>query len=102
MTKRHFIALADVMRKPGMMPSAIEHAINRAQVSRSLHCSEAVEDGDPIPELTDSQQNRLRREVLRSVASELADFCIEQNGRFNRHRWLDYIKGECGPNGGKV
>jgi hypothetical protein len=30
----------------------------------------------------------------------LADFCHEQNPKFNRERWISYIKGECGPNGG--
>lgn len=30
----------------------------------------------------------------------LAAFCEQQNNRFNRQRWLDYIAGECGPNGG--
>ena len=30
----------------------------------------------------------------------LADFCKSQNGQFKRERWIDYIKGECGPNGG--
>ena len=32
----------------------------------------------------------------------LAEFCKEQNPRFNAHRWMSYIAGECGPNGGKV
>lgn len=32
----------------------------------------------------------------------LADFCRSKNPRFMRSRWLDYIKGECGPNGGAV
>lgn len=32
----------------------------------------------------------------------LADYCKEQNARFNRARWLAYINGECGPNGGKL
>ena len=32
----------------------------------------------------------------------LAGFCKSQNGRFNRERWLGYIRGENGPNGGKV
>jgi hypothetical protein len=31
----------------------------------------------------------------------LANFCRNQNSRFNRERWLAYIAGECGPNGGK-
>ena len=32
----------------------------------------------------------------------LARFCRMQNSQFNRERWLDYIAGECGPNGGRV
>jgi hypothetical protein len=32
----------------------------------------------------------------------LADFCKAQNPNFNRDRWLDYIAGKCGKNGGKV
>ena len=32
----------------------------------------------------------------------LADFCAAQNPAFNRSRWLAYIAGECGPNGGTV
>lgn len=34
--------------------------------------------------------------------SALADFCQAQNPNFNRERWLAYIAGECGPNGGPV
>ncbi len=32
----------------------------------------------------------------------LADFCQAQNPLFKRDRWLAYIFGECGKNGGKV
>ena len=31
----------------------------------------------------------------------VADVCQKSNPRFNRDRWLAYIAGECGPNGGK-
>lgn len=31
----------------------------------------------------------------------LATFCAQQNPNFKRDRWLDYIAGKCGPNGGK-
>ena len=31
----------------------------------------------------------------------LADYCQSQNPRFNRERWIAYIRGECGPNGGR-
>lgn len=30
----------------------------------------------------------------------LASFCKRVNSNFNRDRWLDYIAGKCGPNGG--
>jgi hypothetical protein len=32
----------------------------------------------------------------------LARFCASENTRFKRERWLDYIAGRCGPNGGTV
>ena len=31
----------------------------------------------------------------------LADFCASLNPRFMRDRWLGYLRGECGPGGGK-
>jgi len=31
----------------------------------------------------------------------LSQFCASQNPAFDRERWLAYIAGECGPNGGK-
>jgi hypothetical protein len=32
----------------------------------------------------------------------LARFCASENPRFKRDRWLDYIAGRCGPNGGAI
>jgi hypothetical protein len=32
----------------------------------------------------------------------LARFCASENPRFKRERWLDYIAGFCGPNGGRA
>jgi len=32
----------------------------------------------------------------------LANFCQSQNPNFKRQRWLDYIAGKCGANGGKI
>jgi len=32
----------------------------------------------------------------------LADFCESQNPKFNRERWMSYVQGYCGPNGGSV
>ena len=33
---------------------------------------------------------------------ELADFCKRQNSQFNHERWMGYIAGTNGRNGGKV
>ena len=34
--------------------------------------------------------------------ASLARFCASENPRFKRERWLDYIAGRCGPNGGTI
>jgi hypothetical protein len=62
MSKKHFITLADMIRK-------------------ARNSTDMFKNG----------------EVL-----ELAAFCKSQNCNFNRERWLDYIDGKCGPNGGPV
>jgi hypothetical protein len=33
---------------------------------------------------------------------ELVGFCKSQNYRFKHELWIAYLKGECGPGGGKV
>lgn len=63
MTKKHFIALADMIRNVNADTSATP--------------------------FTDWQ------------VGALADFCAAQNPQFNRERWLGYIAGENGKNGGK-
>lgn len=37
-----------------------------------------------------------------NAIDRLADFLHSQNPRFNRERWMGYISGSCGPNGGSV
>lgn len=32
----------------------------------------------------------------------VAGFCQQQNHRFNKGRWLGYLRGKCGPNGGEI
>jgi hypothetical protein len=32
----------------------------------------------------------------------LANFMARQNPAFKRDRWLSYVAGQCGPNGGKL
>jgi len=85
MTKRHFIELADWLRKPGMIPATVEHAIQTA-----------------APSLDAVTVGAIKAQIMRDIASDLAAFCIEQNIRFNRDTFLSYIAGECGPSGGRV
>lgn len=66
MTKQHFIALADMIKKANHPDYWKSYNFNEGQINM------------------------------------IADFCREQNPNFNRERWLSYIKGECGSNGGKV
>jgi len=47
-------------------------------------------------------QTSLYKPFTPTQLSVLAVFCGEQNRRFNRERWLDYIAGKCGPNGGAI
>ncbi len=39
---------------------------------------------------------------VNTVINRMADFCKSQNPAFMRDRWLDYIAGKCGKNGGKI
>ena len=46
---------------------------------------------------------KVRPHCFSGLAVEsLADFCQDQNPRFKRDRWLGYIRGTNGKNGGKV
>lgn len=66
MTKKHFIALADMIKEYQENPDFNGHWFSGMQLDL------------------------------------LADFCKAVNPRFNRERWVGYINGECGKNGGKV
>ncbi len=73
MTKKHFIVLADTVRSIA------------DELSRNREFG-----GNESPEY-----------VANVIQGRLADFCASQNPRFDRGRWLAYIAGECGPNGGR-
>ena len=70
MTKKNFIALADVIREQN-------------QYAKNPH-------NQGVHAFTTDQ------------LAALAMFCKLQNSNFNTERWLNYIAGECGPNGGAV
>ena len=48
------------------------------------------------------QRQGLQGEFSPEQIEHLADFCRNQNNNFKRDRWIAFIKGECGPNGGAV
>ncbi len=73
MTKKYFIRMADYL--------------TTEEVSK--YCRIASVDGETYVLLTDLHKH-------------LADFNHEMNPRFDRHRWLSYIAGRCGPNGGVI
>ena len=47
-----------------------------------------------------SEIGQAQRAQWQYMVEGLADFCQSTNPRFKRDRWLDYIAGKCGPNGG--
>ena len=80
MSKKDFIALADVIKRlqPDMgIPVNLSHPQAHAE------------------------KNGMQAQWLKTREA-LADFCESQNPNFMRERWLDYIAGECGPNGGSI
>jgi hypothetical protein len=45
------------------------------------------------------EMDQMSRGIL---MQHIANFCQSQNSNFKRDRWLSYIAGECGPNGGAI
>ncbi len=41
-------------------------------------------------------------EMSTAAIIRIADFCQKQNPQFMRERWLDFVAGNCGPNGGAI
>lgn len=72
MSKQDFIALADAIREHG-----------------------TVIDPHSTVRITDTPFTKDQIEML-------ATFCKRQNYAFKKERWIDYIAGECGPNGGAI
>ena len=70
MTKKHFIELADAIR----VHNAIKRDVWGKNAERMCFNDEQI--------------------------GTLADFCQSQNPNFNRERWLGYIAGTNGKNGG--
>lgn len=58
---------------------------------------------DTMRDFLATNAGREMDDITRRVLLEhLARFCRGQNSRFMQGRWLDYISGLCGPNGGQI
>lgn len=53
-----------------------------------------VDLADALRPYPDQVQGPLLLDIVR--------FCRQQNGQFKEGRWLSYLRGECGPSGGKI
>lgn len=58
----------------------------------------AIRDHDSIAAICPSRKQIFTFDQLDTLAA----LCASQNPRFDRARWLGYIRGVCGPNGGTV
>jgi len=76
MSKKDFIALADALRLTE--PTYSDSILKESQTDVMIRHAQWVRD-------------------IRTIA----DVCAATNPQFKRDRWMDYINGECGPNGGK-
>lgn len=84
MTKKHFIALADAIKRARIVNN---HSIDYSPLRSNAESVRIFYDG-----VNTAEDNML---------AALANFCASQSPRFNRQLWLDYIEGKCGPSGGK-
>lgn len=84
MSKKDFIALADALRA--------EHQAMCMAHTRNSAKANTFETG---------YANGCINGVSQSIRA-IADVCAAANPRFKRDRWLAYIAGECGPNGGTI
>jgi len=47
-------------------------------------------------------KGELHPEDFQMVCNCLSGFCKSQNSSFKQERWIGYINGWCGPNGGRI
>jgi hypothetical protein len=72
MSKKHFIAIADAIRE--------HNTVARRRRDSGIPCAMFLPDH----------------------LETLADSFKRENSMFNRERWLSYVAGACGPNGGEI
>lgn len=50
----------------------------------------------------DSNALEIEKPYFEQIVNDIANACAEANPNFNRQRWLHYIAGKCGSNGGAI
>jgi hypothetical protein len=85
----------------GWYRRAIDGRLNRTvgylRRYRTMSKKDFIRLGDYIRDCAPYCEPFTERQV-----EHLANFCHHSNPRFNRERWLAFVKGECGPCGGRV
>lgn len=62
-----------------------------------ISLADCMREAKPIASAESDRGRQWQKDV-----EALADWCGLENPRFDRSRWLSYIAGECGPNGGTI
>jgi hypothetical protein len=90
------LVMAAIVATMNLSPNAPSNRVtipkeNTAMTKKHIIAlADAIKNGTDLITLTQPQ------------VEALADFCASQNPRFDRERWLGYIAGTNGKNGGKV
>ena len=84
MTKKDYVAIADALAP------AYRQAEEAAQQTDTGGLGELIARADG------------RFAGLSEAVETLANVFANDNGKFNRSRWFNYLRGECGPNGGAI
>jgi len=61
-----------------------------------------IELADMIRQANSEPRSPQRPMFDAAAIDRLARYCASQNPNFKRDRWLDYIAGRCGKNGGAI
>ena len=57
---------------------------------------------DTIRDYNETAEDIGQKPFDRRHLDVLASFCMDQNSQFKWSRWMDYVAGKCGKNGGAI
>jgi hypothetical protein len=68
----------------------------------SMTAKDFVALADAFSNLVDGEGNYREGFSGYEILDTLLCFCRSQNPKFDSHRFVQYLKGKCGPRGGKL